>query len=1482
MSNLNIHYGWKVVLGVVVGFVLLTQLLVWVWINPIIEQSLREIIRESTQHQYNISSISVDYNIFRQRLRIRDLHFEVDTTQLQLLQKYNLEGNNIIEAQIPALYVQSINIPGLIQKKILDVGGIRFEKPEIFYTQLTSAPVQDSTPPPRIDSVLSRDLYRLLAPAFKEISIGEFRIQGGTFHFHPAMESRISPLEITDISFRVKGFQMDSVLAENDNLPWKTDLFEWEWGVEDRPFILPDSSYQINLDRIGYSSKRQDFFLYNLRLNPYLTNDSTKKNIFRVQVPLLQLRGVLPRDLLYQKQAELQYILLNKPSVEIFAEGEEQSANNEKPKLPDLYPLIKPYLDWIRVDSIALREGNLGIYQSLEDSLPGFWFEDISVKAKDWYIDSLQYDRKDHIGYSQYLELALGKFYAWIPDSTYLIRGDGLSVKQNMEHISTDNLWVIPYKNSRENVIEAHIPRFEIENFELANLLYERKLRILSLTFSEPEVSFISSSNTQDSIGLAAQAALYPLLEPYMESLAIGTIDLQGGEFYLNEHIRKVSTALSAEEISLLVNDFRINKRHSKSDGPLFYAGAITLGLDINDYTYVLPDSSYAINIGEAGVSTRKKNLFARNITVNPLHQRMEDSSRIELYIPEVSLKGVDPYQIYFERKLLLDTISLSYPDLHVYQSLSSEDSSGSAPLSSLESLTLYPILADILEELQIKNSLIKGANLKLTTKNDDDTVTESFPFISVAIDSFALDSSNLITPQRLLYSNSIGLEIKDYEVTLPDSSYKIQIGKFGFNSAKQRFTIDSVKFKPLPKVSEAPVKVDALLRQITIDGFDPYEVLSDQKLNLSKIFFSAPEILLETKIQNKGDSTKARGESPDIHKLDLYPLISSVLKEIVVDSLQLRDGTLTWQDQEETLEPLEVKDLSIEVDAFRLDSSAKSSTGGLFYTRNIELNFDIQKYTFTFPDSSYRIELGDLGVSTADSIVFADSIRLVPLKASSINPVTVNLDLDRLQLAGIDFTKIYQEKGVDLRSVLFRNPRVRLLRNSELESSSSSRESGSPFRQKDYIRQDPYPAMSPYLRYLDIDSISVENGGFRLDGVGLHPITANDFSLTGLNFRIDSTSYDSLESGYIFAQEFIAVLRDYEIPLPDDSNYELLVDEIGVYSKEDSLYVNNLELVPKFSRYKFSRRIGHMLDRFSIKNKVLTASDLDVERFLKKQEISVRNVHLEEPYIEVFKDKRLPFPINKRPPMPVDIIHQVNLYMHIDSITLANGLVKYDEQQADQDTLAWFSLNDFSAVIGPVTNDPDLWAQNVESNMRVAGKMMNTGQLNANASFTLKDTLGLHRFSAQVGPMNARDFNPIMEPAARISIVSGNIKKVDFEFSADKTESRGKMRFIYDDLKINLMGNKQGKKPNKKKGFNVLGSALANTLVRNSNPRGRISILRVGRIGYEREINKGIIVYWVRSVVSGLLSSIGITSKDDKYKYFKPDPPRLSTSVVE
>ena len=93
-------------------------------------------------------------------------------------------------------------------------------------------------------------------------------------------------------------------------------------------------------------------------------------------------------------------------------------------------------------------------------------------------------------------------------------------------------------------------------------------------------------------------------------------------------------------------------------------------------------------------------------------------------------------------------------------------------------------------------------------------------------------------------------------------------------------------------------------------------------------------------------------------------------------------------------------------------------------------------------------------------------------------------------------------------------------------------------------------------------------------------------------------------------------------------------------------------------------------------------------------------------------------------------------------------------------------------------------------------------------------------------------------------------------------------MKFYYNDLKIQLLN----RETETLKGIGpVLGSFFANTFfIRTNNPKN--FVFRKGDIFFERDKKRAIFNYWVKSFLSGVVSSVGAVNNKKKIRKMQKD----------
>ncbi len=128
-------------------------------------------------------------------------------------------------------------------------------------------------------------------------------------------------------------------------------------------------------------------------------------------------------------------------------------------------------------------------------------------------------------------------------------------------------------------------------------------------------------------------------------------------------------------------------------------------------------------------------------------------------------------------------------------------------------------------------------------------------------------------------------------------------------------------------------------------------------------------------------------------------------------------------------------------------------------------------------------------------------------------------------------------------------------------------------------------------------------------------------------------------------------------------------------------------------------------------------------------------------------------------------------------------------------------------------------------------------------------DSLGRFLLNGRLKAKDITFLNSITIPLAAVKIRSGNIDTITMSVAGHEYVALGKMKMLYDNLKIDVLKEETGKRKK-------IATMLANTFLINTKNKGDI-----GEVFYIRQRDKSAINYLVRITLSGISGSIGLKS---------------------
>ena len=147
----------------------------------------------------------------------------------------------------------------------------------------------------------------------------------------------------------------------------------------------------------------------------------------------------------------------------------------------------------------------------------------------------------------------------------------------------------------------------------------------------------------------------------------------------------------------------------------------------------------------------------------------------------------------------------------------------------------------------------------------------------------------------------------------------------------------------------------------------------------------------------------------------------------------------------------------------------------------------------------------------------------------------------------------------------------------------------------------------------------------------------------------------------------------------------------------------------------------------------------------------------------------------------------------------------------------------------------------------------MDRGVMRASFRLPIAPRTDLFEVEGPLGAMSIPDVNPMIEPLVKIRVVSGELDDLKFRIKGDSIQSKVDMVFLYRDLKVRLLKEKDGEI--KVRSF---FTTLANGLIfteNNPNHRGERQVEATA----ERDVYRSQFNYLWRSLLAGLKKSIGL-----------------------
>ena len=947
------------------------------------------------------------------------------------------------------------------------------------------------------------------------------------------------------------------------------------------------------------------------------------------------------------------------------------------------------------------------------------------------------------------------------------------------------------------------IPEFSIDGFSIQDL-QKRVKQHLSISFINPEGNLdISSLSGNKNTG--THKFLFP------GYLYLDRIELSNGNF----HVTKDSTLQAGfDGLNLILNNLHLPE--TKND-PVRLKH-INMQLDHMDA--YLKNSS--LNVSTGNISYKPGQFSFHQ--VHMVQNTPEGDNRLR--IKAINIKGLDRERLMNDHELYFNNLAIIEPDLSGHFNLAGNDKN---PQNDTTHVLTAPISLHI-DDVAVKNGKL---NTTLIYKNEPVHIKAGYNLISGPF--YASKNDSLLT---LLDNLDWLFELNSLEADV--KGHHIQVKKVLTDSYNSEFRLSQLDISPSSgtKPDSGKISIRMLsLPSVDVKGLDYDLLLHNDSLAFRSIQIDQPSIDVLLPIK-KDSSTKQKNG-----KL-FYP------KEYLVfgyDSIILNQLHVKIETQSEiNNEFFYLKEFDF--------SHLKSADSNNNLIDDLVINFN----EFSFYDSitHHFLTIRQGFLDNKEGTLYIQGIegsKMARTKDGSIDQ----------KKPGINFNS----KGIKLDGIVIKNSLPSSISAHKLEiedldmnilyMSSKNRQDGE-FR----VKLELLNNFDNVLTHLQVDTAMLSDISLNIRNISDSAANAVKVDSIGIiihKIHVDTSMVDDAKPAIING---VVIDLKGKTEISKDSLYEFQTGKIHYNFPDQRITVDSFYLTPLFESEEFFKRARYQTDRVKLFGQKLEFDGINLKELLSNGHVHISDISIDQLNADIYRDKHYPIKPGTYKPLPREQLMSIKRAFTIDSVHVTNAYLKYREMDAKSDEPGEVFLDQGNVTVYNITNQL-MEGEKKDLILDLHARIMGQTLMSLKVHFPLNpDTLSFW-LTGKTEKLDLTSLNPLTTNLLGIGIIKGK-GSTDIQYIAG-TDSTAKGSLVFRYKKLRVMPYSRKKEKLKKGVLSPLISFMINDLVVKSNNPKFARKPRVGQVYFERDTQKSVVNYVWKSVLSGLMSTMGFNTKAQK-----------------
>lgn len=836
---------------------------------------------------------------------------------------------------------------------------------------------------------------------------------------------------------------------------------------------------------------------------------------------------------------------------------------------------------------------------------------------------------------------------------------------------------------------------------------------------------------------------------------------------------------------------------------------------DINTDGLTISTSDVRINLPDKDIRVEFGSMSVKNnaVAINNISGNYSEVDKINssLVIDQLQLGAVNIGKLISDKEIDLEYVKIIRPRFRGSLNLSSDKESN--PIKKPAHKFDYKVNIDAFE-------LMSGnVDLNLNLKQDLIKIKSG---IDITVDNININYNNDTT-----WINKLIWEINLSQSAIIYKDYLINCKNIELDNAQELLLLEVIEISDneSSKLKSGVDIKNLSIESVNLSGLEYNTIIDKQTPVVKTITIESPHFDIKIDSRNHKNTTEGQktiGKLPiDINEFEINHLSFNIEKQ---DSISISNLSMTNLDFKYNMTPSE------------------NVVVGLDY-------FSASNFLFSDTIKNSFADIKDLSFNKEDLKISIAGIRGGSIKKLLESEPYLSYTSSGFEISGIDISKD-SPHNVVFKGFNIDNLKLDIEDYKEKEGVSKS----SPQKQL---------KLPAFLNSFIVGEISGSNIDFTYKTVtdsSDKELVLNDIEFTINSLKVDSSTL--IDDNFDFVRKVSLSLKGNKF-ISSDSLYATSVNNISYDFTENVLEVDSLTMKPRYESAEFFKRAVYQTGKMDIVADKIVCSDVRLKKIIKDGNIHMGGVDVYGLDMRIFRNKKYKMNPDLFKKMPQEALLDVQKVITIDSLKTHNAYIKYRQ------------LSEKSIVPGEIyLNEANLSAFNISNDLNVIDETSSMliyfdAKLLGESAIHLKMTMPIlspsHDFcvTGHVENIDFTKLNSMTQNLVGVTLKSGTGELDIPLITGNSVYSEGSILFKYKKLKIELYDRE------KAENASGLGGSMANLIlndifIKSRNP-GFLGKTRPGEVYFKRNTQKSIVFYTWKSILSGLMSTMGYNNKEQR-----------------